>query len=65
MKLTQEELSNVQGRYDQGHATLRDLEQARVDENEKWLAFLDSDFAREKAQLSLWQTTGELAQHLQ
>jgi len=65
LKLTQEDLGNVQSRYDQGHATLRDLEQARVDENEKWLAFLDSDFASQKAQLSLWQTTGELAQHLQ
>jgi len=65
LKLTQEDLGNAQSRYDQGHATIRDLEQARVDENEKWLAFLDSDFASQKAQLSLWQSTGELAQHLQ
>ncbi len=65
LKLAQENLSNVQSRYDQGHATLRDLEQARVDENEKWVAFLDTDFSRQKAQLALWQATGELAQHLQ
>jgi len=41
---------------------LRDLEQARVLENEKWLAFLDANLSREKAQLDLLQTTGQLAQ---
>jgi outer membrane protein TolC len=65
LQLSREGLDAVQSRYDQGHATLRDLEQARVEENEKWLAFLVADFARQKAQLSLWQSTGELAQHLQ
>lgn len=65
LQLAREELDAAQARYDQGHATLRDLEKARVDENEKWLAFLDADLARQKAQLSLWQTTGELAQHFQ
>jgi outer membrane protein TolC len=65
LQLSREGLDAAQTRYDQGHATLRDLEQARVDENEKWLAFLEADFTRQKAQLALWQTTGELAQHLQ
>ena len=65
LQLSREGFDAVQSRYDQGHATLRDLEQARVDENEKWLTFLEADFARQKAQLALWQSTGELAQHLQ
>lgn len=62
LQLAQEELQDVQVKFNQGRATLRDLEQARVLENEKWLAFLDADLAREKAQLDLLQATGQLAQ---
>jgi outer membrane protein TolC len=64
-KLAQESLADVQARYDQGRASLRDLEQARVEESEKWVAFLDADFARQQAQLALLQATGQLAQALQ
>jgi outer membrane protein TolC len=64
-KLAQESLADVQARYDQGRASLRDLEQARVEESEKWVAFLDADFARQQAQLALLQSTGQLAQALQ
>jgi outer membrane protein TolC len=65
LQLSREGLDASQSRYDQGHATLRDLERARVEENEKWLAFLEADFACQKTQLFLWQSTGELAQRLQ
>jgi hypothetical protein len=44
---------------------LQEIEQARLDENEKWVAFLDSDFARQQAQLTLLQATGQLAKVFQ
>lgn len=65
LKLTQENVQLVQARYDQGRVTLQEVEQARLDENDKWIAFLDADFAKEQAQLSLLQATGQLAKVLQ
>ena len=62
LQLAQEQLQDIQVKFNQGRATLRDLEQARVLENEKWLAFLDANLSREKAQLDLLQATGQLAQ---
>ena len=43
-----------------GHASLRDLEKARLEESDKWRVFLDADFARQKAQLELLRLTGQL-----
>lgn len=62
LKLAQETLQLSQAKLDQGRATLQEVEQARLDENEKWIAYLDADFARERAQLVLLQATGQLAQ---
>jgi hypothetical protein len=36
-----------------------------MDESQKWLAFLDADFARQQAQLQLLQTTGQISTALQ
>lgn len=65
LKLAQEQLSQIQARFDQGQATLRDLEQAHLDESEKWVAFLDADYFRQKGQIELLQATGQLAQVFQ
>ena len=65
LQLAQETLQGVQARFDQGRATLAEMEQARLDESDKWVAFLDADFARERAQLALLQVTGQLAKVLQ
>jgi outer membrane protein TolC len=65
MKLAQETLQLVQARLDQGRATLQDVEQARLDESDKWIAFLDADFARQQSQLTLLQATGQLAKVFQ
>jgi outer membrane protein len=65
LKLAQESVELVQARFDQGRATLQEIEQARLDESDKWVAFLDADFAREQAQLTLLQATGQLAKVLQ
>ncbi|MGB0036033.1 MAG: TolC family protein [Candidatus Acidiferrales bacterium] len=65
LKLSQESLELVQAKFDQGRATLRDIEEARLEESDKWVAFLDADFARQQGQLSLLQATGQLAKVFQ
>jgi outer membrane protein TolC len=65
LQLAQENLQLFQAKFDQGNATLRDMEQARLDENDKWVAFLDANFARQQGQLSLLQATGQLAKVFQ
>jgi outer membrane protein TolC len=65
LKLAQEDLGIVQAKFGQGRANLAELEQARLDESEKWLAFLDAEFDRQRAGLELLKTTGQLAQVFQ
>ena len=47
--------SVLQAQFDQGRGSLKDLEAAHLEENDKWLAFLDANFARQQAQLDLLQ----------
>lgn len=61
LQLAQETLQQTQTKLQEGHATLSDVEQAQIDENEKWLAFLDADFALKQAQLGVLEATGQLA----
>jgi len=61
LRLAQETLQMVQAKFDEGRATLQEVEQARLDEADKWVGFLDANFSREQAQLSLLQATGQLA----
>lgn len=65
LQLAQETLQQVQAKFDQGRATLQQIEQARLDESDKWVAFLDADFARQRAQLTLLEATGQLAKVFQ
>jgi outer membrane protein len=65
LQLAQENLQLDEAKYDQSRATLQEVEQARLEESDKWVAFLDADFARERAQLGLLEATGQLAQVFQ
>ncbi|HVC00407.1 MAG TPA: TolC family protein [Candidatus Dormibacteraeota bacterium] len=65
LKLAQENLDMVQAQFNQGRATLATVEQARLDESEKWLNFLGVNFQGQKAQLELMRTTGQLTLLLQ
>jgi outer membrane protein len=65
LKLAQEKLQMSQAQYNQGRATLAAVEQARLDESEKWLNYLQTVFNAQKAQLQLMKTTGQLTQLLQ
>jgi len=61
LQLARDSLANLQAQFNEGRANLRDLEKARLEESDKWMAFLDADFALQKAQLELMRSTGQLA----
>jgi len=65
LQLSQENLRILQLQFDQGRGSLRDLEAAHLEENDKWLSFLDANYARQQAQLELLRTTGQVARVLQ
>jgi outer membrane protein TolC len=65
LQLAQENLSVLQAQVDQGRGSLRDLEAAHIEESDKWLAYLDANYARQQVQLELLRTTGEVAKVLQ
>lgn len=65
LQLAQENVRVLQAQFDEGRGSLKDLEAAHIEENDKWLAFLDANYSRQQAQLELLRTTGQLAQVLQ
>jgi outer membrane protein len=65
LKLAQQNVELTQAQLEDGKATLRDLEQARLDESDKWMVFLDADLAWQRSQLKILQVTGQLAKVLQ
>jgi outer membrane protein TolC len=65
LQVAQENVRVLQAQFDQGRGSLKDLEAANLEENDKWLAFLDANYARQQAQLDLLRTTGQLSTALQ
>jgi outer membrane protein TolC len=65
LKLAQENLRQIQLNFEEGRASLRDVEQARVNEQDKWMTFLDGDTDLKKAQAELLSATGELSKIFQ
>lgn len=65
LQLAQQNLQMEQDKFNNGRATLQEIEEARLDESQKWVAFLDADFAREQAQIVLLEATGQLAKVFQ
>jgi outer membrane protein TolC len=60
LQLAQQNLSVLQSQLDEGKINLRDVEKARLEESDKWLAFLDANFGRQQAQLELLKAAGQL-----
>jgi outer membrane protein TolC len=60
LQLAQQNIGVLQTQYTEGKVNLRELERARLDENDKWMAFLDANFQRQQAQLELLKTAGQL-----
>ena len=65
LQLAQQNVSVLQSQFGEGQTNLRDVERARLAENEKWMAYLDANFQRQQAQLELLRTAGQLDKVLQ
>jgi outer membrane protein TolC len=59
-QLAQNNTETIQTKVDAGQATLRDQQQAQLDENDKYSTLLDSTYELEKAQMQLLKQTGDL-----
>ena len=60
LQLAQQYVAVLQAQFDEGKLSLSDMERARLDENEKWMAYLDTGFQKQQAQLELLRTAGQL-----
>ncbi len=65
LQLAQQNVAVLQSQFAEGKANLRDVEKARLDESEKWMAYLDANFQRQQAQLELLRTAGQLEKVLE
>lgn len=59
-QLAQNNTEAMQAKVDAGQATLRDQQQAQLDENDKYSTLLDATYELEKAQMQLLKQTGDL-----
>ena len=60
LQLAQQNVAVLQSQFAEGKVNLREVEHARLDENEKWMGYLDANFGRQQAQLELLKTAGQL-----
>ncbi len=60
LEVSREQLSVDLAQMQEGRLGLRDVEQARVIENEKWIAFYDAQYTVEKARWNVLRLTGRL-----
>lgn len=65
LQLAQQSLQVTQSQFNEGKMNLADVERARLDENEKWMAYLDAVFARQQAQLELLRVAGQIEKALE
>jgi len=60
LKLAQENLRTLQERFAEGKTYLRDVENARLEESHKWVAFLRADYESQQVHLELLNKTGQI-----
>ncbi|HUC55245.1 MAG TPA: TolC family protein [Candidatus Cybelea sp.] len=60
LQLAQQNVAVLQSQFAEGKVNLREVEKARLEENEKWMAYLDANFQKQQAQLDLLRTAGQL-----
>jgi len=60
LQLAQQNLTVLQSQFGEGRLNLREVEKARLEENDRWMSYLDANFQRQQAQLDLLQTAGQL-----
>lgn len=64
LEVAREQLSVLLAQMQEGRATMRQVEEARIVENQKWIAFYDARYAVEKARWNVLRLTGDLASAL-
>jgi len=60
LQLAQQNVAVFQSQFAEGKLNLREVERARLEESEKWMAYLDANFQKQQAQLELLKTAGQL-----
>jgi len=60
LEVAREQLSLLLAQMQEGRSTLRQVEEARIVENHKWIAFYDAQYTVEKAQWNVLRLTGNL-----
>ena len=60
LQLAQQNVAVLQAQFAEGKLNLRDMERARLVENDKWMAYLDANFQRQQAKLDLLKAAGQL-----
>jgi hypothetical protein len=61
LDVAREQLSMNLAQMQEGRALLRQVEEARIVENHKWIAFYDAQYALERARWNVLRLTGEVA----
>jgi outer membrane protein TolC len=65
LEVAREQVSVDLAQMQEGRLPMRQLEEARIVENQKWLAFYDAQYAAEKARWNLLRLTGDLLPAIQ
>jgi outer membrane protein len=65
LELAREQLSVNLAQMEEGRLTLRQVEEAKVTENQKWIAYYDSRYAVERARWAVLRLTGTLTAAIQ
>src|SRR5215472_1517429 len=60
LQLAEENVAVLEAQFGEGKLNLRDMEKARLDENDRWMDYLDANFRKQQAQLDLLKTAGQL-----
>ena len=60
LDVAREDLSVALARFDEGRATLKEVEEARMAEHERWIAYYDAQSQLERARYALIEKTGGL-----
>jgi hypothetical protein len=60
LDLARDEVAVLLARYEEGRVTLKQLEEARFLEQEKWIAFHNAGFVLERARLNVLRQSGNL-----
>jgi outer membrane protein TolC len=65
LEVAREQLNVDLAQMQEGRLTLRQIEEARIIESDKWIAFYDAQYTLEKARLSVLRITGGLTRTIE